>query len=56
MTEASPLGPINPDAITDVGQQTTETEAKAPWIVRKLVGVSTELWSGTYKQSDLNVL
>lgn len=35
------MGPINPDSVTDVGQQNAETEAKAPWIVRKLAGVST---------------
>jgi len=35
MREASPLGPIDPDSIK------TEEEKEAPWIVRKLVGVSS---------------
>lgn len=34
MTEASPLGPIDPSSV-----QEAEKEKAAPWIVRKLVGV-----------------
>lgn len=41
MSEASPLGPIDPSSIADADQQNAaETEKRAPWIVRKLVGVS----------------
>lgn len=39
MAEASPLGPIDPSSVTDL-EQISETEKRAPWIVRKLVGVS----------------
>lgn len=38
--EASPLGPIDPSSVTNV-EESSETEKSAPWIVRKLVGVST---------------
>ncbi|KAL5514452.1 hypothetical protein ACEPAG_2540 [Sanghuangporus baumii] len=41
MTEASPLGPIDPSSVTSTDQQNVETEKKAPWIVRKLVGSMT---------------
>ncbi|EJD05607.1 uncharacterized protein FOMMEDRAFT_103735 [Fomitiporia mediterranea MF3/22] len=41
MTEASPLGPIDPSSVSNTDQQNAETEKKAPWIVRKLVGSMT---------------
>lgn len=36
MPEVSPLGPIDPASVSE----STEQEKNAPWIVRKLVGVS----------------
>ncbi|KAH8116134.1 hypothetical protein DFH11DRAFT_1832287 [Phellopilus nigrolimitatus] len=41
MSEASPLGPIDPASVTGADQQNAETERTAPWIVRKLVGSMT---------------
>ncbi|KAI5120888.1 hypothetical protein M0805_002988 [Coniferiporia weirii] len=41
MSEASPLGPIDPSSVTSADQESAETEVKAPWIVRKLVGSMT---------------
>lgn len=40
MVQVSPLAPIDPLTISSDDQDTSETEKKAPWIVRKLVGVS----------------
>lgn len=40
MAEASPLGPIDPSSVANV-EQSAEIEKKAPWIVRKLVGVGS---------------
>ena len=51
MTEASPLGPIDPSSVTSTDQQNAETEKKAPWIVRKLVGVGTPLMR-TVRETD----
>ena len=40
MTEVSPLGPIDPASVGVTNlEESTETEKKAPWIMRKLVGV-----------------
>ena len=35
--KVSPLGPVDPASLPPVDD---ETEKKAPWIIRKLVGVS----------------
>ncbi len=39
MPEVSALGPIDPSSVIAAG--TDESEKKAPWIIRKLVGVSS---------------
>ena len=42
-TQASPLGPIDPISLTATDNPNVtdaETEKSAPWIVRKLAGVS----------------
>ncbi len=47
MPDTSALGPIDPSSVIALdpsGNSHQEKEIKAPWIMRKLVGVSTILY------------